>query len=625
MVLTLVFSGAALVWLLKNNSSPEESTGFESIASASSDRVDLHQQLDHAGPDPIEATSRGLHRPSIITFFPEDWEPDDEFEWGGIAYLRHHEFVDGSVLVPVSFSSNPTPLTPALNDLTFEYVVIGQRSFIADASELHDGSVAVRLRPCPGALILVKDQATGQLVSNVEAIIGQQLIEEAWTVIGEAGTQEITMRMNPAHLSQEELGAFLKNVWVRAPGYEWNRSNAPLRSGHAFEVELRRGGNLEIMLEGPIRPRATWLRIVGQTSSTVYEFRPRRAGLQLLEGLPAGDFSVLVGSRRCTPENAIAQAEASVVAGETTKLSITVQKNELSTDTYLAGSLNFISQPSTPASEITLDFRGVLDDNAQISFDAGLKSIPLSDMSRNSVAMPSYDWTIGMVPAGLYEATVRPFGYTVILRISADGIEGNQICVPPLSAARISFVDELSRVPIFVRVGRITSIEEVEGRLLDAPMALSLHGQTAESIEFETTLGLKRVTIADPHYGTVDLPVHVLNGQREYSLSVPIVRRLTVDAKGVSRAGLPREWWDRVSFMDGNQALQVRRVSYRIATSSQRGCYIAASYDIVIGGSVRIVLPQDGGYRIAGGDLVSPTDLLNAPRGRVNVALEDDK
>lgn len=310
-----------------------------------------------------------------------------------------------------------------------------------------DGWLELRVRWPAASLLSVRDSESGRELDPVFLTEVDGWPESDRGHPGTAAAEARDLGPSPVVIQPSPSGLDgLRTLFARSPGHAWGRIEIDEQRGGERILLLERAGELEVVVVGAETDPSARLclyRRAAHDSGFKDEIDPAFESdivepLRLIEAIPAGSYRVQVKSGNYWDEPLVlGEAQAEVVAGQRSSVSVTLRTLAPRVDVPLAGTLVLPAEWALASFE--LDFE-LLD--APLGGRDRRFSIDRSTMTSEGDPPTTYRWSTRGVQPGRYEVNLQEPGFTVLLAVGSRGLEDARIEVPPPCEILVRCIEE---------------------------------------------------------------------------------------------------------------------------------------------------------------------------------------
>ena len=311
-----------------------------------------------------------------------------------------------------------------------------QKLEVGDSLIVH----ARRVRPL---LVFVESKSTGALLDQVTIRSSKNGYRVDDQHPGDRDGSEILVANghSPIEIVPSSSAAKRGKVacLVGSPGYAWTKVEIDLGAGGEKRVELERGGDLSVLLQGSRSPAGSWLRVRSADRGAPFANQlVSGRGPYIFEGLPNGEYKVCLEVGDWRKEPLILACSGAMVASNALE-SVTLTSMD-SHDLILAPISGRLVLPHEwELNPIFLELR-LLD--TPLDGSDGLSTLVLNSSNKVAGARDTYAFDFGRKQVGNYELTLSRLQYSAIFQLKPDGRFDFVFSVPPPTEIAVCVISE---------------------------------------------------------------------------------------------------------------------------------------------------------------------------------------
>jgi len=359
----------------------------------------------------------------------------------------------------------------------------------------------------------VRDALTGAELTDVEVVRVRDWMTDKNDHPGNPlGTGTIKGAvLSPLGIPVTQNGS--SNYHVRAPGYAWNHVQLHV-TDKDYYVDLVHGGRLEVHLQGAKARKDARLRL--RSDGRLIADCSFSGEHVVIESLVPGDYSVQVelGYPSHYPL-AFGRALATVVAGDSSEVVLTIEEPRPVAKVPLAGTLVLPPEWTLPGASMVVDYLGTRTDGGASFFGLDLAGMKLIDALTGT-----WRWEAGDVDPGHYRLVMNDVEYSSVVEVGPLGNTNVLFEIPPPCTMSVTVVDDMSGEKIDVALvawacrheGSMSIGGDLASREPQLQAVFRVPQTTLELYTFSDDYW-DEPTIFVPRPGTNELTLHVLPHQ----------------------------------------------------------------------------------------------------------------
>ena len=306
-----------------------------------------------------------------------------------------------------------------------------------------EGSSIVHARRVSPLLVFVEDESTGQLLDQVTIRSSKNWSRVDDRHPGDRNGSDLLIANghSPIDIIPSSRAAQRGKVacLVGSPGYAWAAVEIDFSAGGEKRVELVRGGDLRVVLQGSLSPEGSWLRVRSENwASPFANHIISGRGPYIFEGLPSGQYKVCLEVGDWRKEPLILACSGAKVAANTLEY-VTLTSID-SHDLILAPISGRLVLPHEwELNPIFLQLR-LLD--TPLDGSNGMSTLVLGSSKKVAGTRDTYAFDFGSKQVGNYELTLSRIEYSSVFQLNPDGRSDLVYSVPPPAEIAVYVIDE---------------------------------------------------------------------------------------------------------------------------------------------------------------------------------------